>query len=76
MKNAAVLYHEAAAQGDARAQYNLGIMYYHGHGVSQDYERAVEWYRRAANQGDANAERALELLSANGHAGWKNCSEN
>merc|ERR550539_1185057 len=35
MKNAAVLYHEAAAQGDARAQFNLGVMYELGHGVSQ-----------------------------------------
>ena len=30
-----------AEQGDAQAQYNLGLMYYHGTGVSQDYAEAV-----------------------------------
>ena len=30
-----------AKQGDADAQYNLGLMYYHGKGVRQDYKIAV-----------------------------------
>ena len=62
MKNAAVLYHEAAAQGDARAQFNLGTLYRHGHGVSQDYARAVEWYRKSANQGHAQAQQMLNTI--------------
>ena len=61
MKNAAVLYHEAAAQGDDRAQYNLGYMYHFSHGVSQDYARAVEWYRKSANQGNAQAQEMLNI---------------
>ena len=40
-----------AEQGDARAQYNLGVMYAEGEGVPQDYKAAVQWYRRAAEQG-------------------------
>ena len=37
-----------AEQGDAKAQYKLGTMYYFGHGVPQDYWEAVRWYRKAA----------------------------
>ena len=32
-----------AEQGDAYAQNNLGSMYYHGHGVPQDFQTAVNW---------------------------------
>ena len=62
MKNAAVLYHEAAAQGDARAQFNLGIVYEEGHGVSQDYGRAVELFRKAADQGHAEAQQKMKSI--------------
>ena len=44
---------DLAEQGDAEAQYNLGVMYDNGQGVAQDYAEAVKWYRRAAEQGDA-----------------------
>jgi TPR repeat protein len=32
-----------AEKGDAGAQYNLGIMYDNGQGVTQDYKAAVKW---------------------------------
>ena len=32
-----------AEQGNAKAQYNLGAMYYSGLGVPQDYAEAVKW---------------------------------
>ena len=41
------------------AQYNLGVCYYYGRGVTQDYYEAVKWYRKAAEQGDAYAQRNL-----------------
>jgi tetratricopeptide (TPR) repeat protein len=47
---------KAAEQGDAAAQFNLGLMYYFGEGVQQDYAEAEKWYRKAAEQGDASAE--------------------
>jgi TPR repeat protein len=28
----------------ARVQYSLGVMYYDGQGVPQDYAEAVRWY--------------------------------
>ena len=46
-------YRKAAEQGNASAQYNLGVMYDNGQGVPQDYAAAVSWYRKAADQGDA-----------------------
>ena len=51
-----------AAQGDATAQYNLGLMYEFGQGVAQDYAEAVSWYRKAANQGDADGQFNLGLM--------------
>ncbi len=51
-----------AKQGNAKAQFNLGLMYYKGKGVPQDYAEAVGWYRKAAEQGYATAQYNL---------GWK-----
>jgi len=51
-----------AEQGDAKAEANLGNMYYHGRGVPQDYAEALGWYRKAADQGDAKAENSIALL--------------
>ena len=44
-----------AEQGDAYAQYNLGVMYHEGKGVIQDYVRAHMWWNIAASQGDKDA---------------------
>ena len=43
---------KSAEQGDAKAQFMLGIMYYGGVGIPQNYEKAFEWYSKAADQGD------------------------
>ena len=37
----------AAEQGNADAQYNLGVMYDKGRGVPQDYKTAMKWYTLA-----------------------------
>jgi TPR repeat protein len=37
------------------AQAHLGIAYYNGQGVPQDYAQAATWSRKAAEQGDAGA---------------------
>ncbi len=44
-----------AELGDAVAQYSLGLMYYHGRGVPQDYAEAAKWYRKAAERGDCGS---------------------
>ena len=46
---------EAARQGDADAQYNLGCLFVRGEGVPQNRARATEWLQRAADQGDFDA---------------------
>ena len=56
----------AAEQGDADAQYNLGVMYDNGEGVPEDDAEAVRWYRLAADQGDADAQHTLGFMYAYG----------
>ena len=53
---------EAAEQGDASAQLALGLMYYQGTGVSQDYAQAIAWIRKAAEQGNLEAQTTLGML--------------
>ena len=55
-----------AEKGNISAQYNLGVMYDQGTGVSQDYKKAAEWYQKAAESGDADAQNALGAMYANG----------
>jgi uncharacterized protein len=55
-----------ADQGDAGAQYNLGLMYANGQGVPQDYAAAVNWYRKGGEQGDTEAQVNLGLMYDNG----------
>ena len=55
-----------AEQGDAEAQFNLGLMSYDGKGVPQDDAEAVKWFRLAAEQGYADAQLSLGVLYANG----------
>jgi len=66
---------KSAEQGDAGAQYNLGLMYHFGEGVHQDYAKAAKWYRRAAEQGDAEAQYYLGLIYYNGWSVQRGYSE-
>lgn len=52
----------AAEQGNARAQYNLGVMYANGTGVPEDYVQAYAWVNLAAAQGNKKAVEGKELL--------------
>ena len=55
-----------ADQGNASAQFNLGLMYSLGTGVPKDDKEAVKWYRLAAKQGDADAQGNLGVMYGNG----------
>ena len=55
-----------AEQGNVDAQYNLGLMYAKGKGVTQDYKEAVKWYLIAAEQGYAGAQHNLGNMYARG----------
>ena len=55
-----------AAQGDAKAQVGVALMYSLGQGVAQDYAEAARWYRAAAEQELVEAQYNLGLKYANG----------
>ena len=55
-----------AEQGDASAQFNLGLMYDKGEGVLEDDKEAVKWFRKAAEQGYAIAQLNLGGMYYNG----------
>ena len=42
---------EKAQNGDANAQFQLGVAYYAGDGVDQNFTEMVRWWRLAAEQG-------------------------
>ncbi len=48
-------YRLAAEQGVAFSQYNLGLLYLNGQGITQDYIRAYMWFDLVANKGHINA---------------------
>jgi TPR repeat protein len=66
---------KAAEQGDAVAQYNLGVMYRSGDGVPQDYKEAVKWYTKAAEQGNASAQFNLGWMYREGRGVPQDCVE-
>ncbi len=55
-------YIQLARQGDAEAQYNLGVCYANGIGITTDEKQAVEWFRKAAEQGYVNGAQAQYAL--------------
>ena len=55
-----------ALNGNADAQYNLGIMYASGLGVIQDYNEAVKWFRLSSSQVNAQAQKIYGLMYASG----------
>lgn len=55
-------WHEAAAQGDAEAQYRLGLLYAAGDGVPKDVVQAIRWLRKAVDQGYVEAQRKLSEM--------------
>jgi TPR repeat protein len=57
-----------ADQGDAEAQFDLGLSYVLGWGVPQDYAIAGQWHEKAAAQGYARAMSFLRELNENTEA--------
>ena len=56
----------AAEQGLSEAQYNIGVMYIKGRGVSQNYTEALKWFNKAAKQNDPKAQYNLGVIYASG----------
>ena len=56
------LWKPLADQGDADAQFNLGVMCSNGRGVPEDYTEAAKWFRKAADRGNDKAQFNLALM--------------
>ena len=74
-KQAHYWYKKSAEQGDASAQYNLGLMYYNGQGVAQNYTQAAKWYKKSAEQGHASAQFNLSLMYSEGRGVAQNYTQ-
>ncbi len=60
-------YRQAAEQGDADAQYQLGVMYQIGrYGTPWDSAEATRWFHLAAGQGHVGAQSQLGLIYERG----------
>lgn len=59
---ALILYHQAAEEGLAQAQYCLGVFYLTGKAVACDVRKAVQWLERAAIQDYPEALHALGVI--------------
>jgi TPR repeat protein len=55
-------YRKAAEQGEAEAQFQLGLMYERGTEVTKDEQQALKWIRKAAEQGLADAQNQLGIM--------------
>ena len=50
---------QLANQGNSDAQHLLGLTYFKGEDLRQDYDKAFKWFNKAANQGNADAQNRL-----------------
>ena len=58
-------FYALAKEGDADAQYNVGLIYANGKGVKQDMAQAMEWYEKAAKAGQGDAAYNLGIIYYN-----------
>ncbi len=60
------LFHMLAINGDADAEYQLGVLFQLGRGVPKDHTRAIEWYKKAVKQSHVRAQYNLGIMYENG----------
>ena len=54
-----------AEWGNTTSQYELGLMYYKGQGVEQNYNEAFKWFRLSAQKGLPDAQYYFGLMMVN-----------
>jgi TPR repeat protein len=64
-----------AEAGNMDAQNQLGLLYYDGRGVPQNFKQASVWFRKAAEQGHAGAQVNLGTLYSSGYGVSENNQE-
>jgi TPR repeat protein len=59
---AARIFRISPEEGDKNPQHSLGVMFYKGLGVKQDYWEAFKWLTLAAGQGHSRAKLDLSIM--------------
>lgn len=72
---AAKWYRIAAMQGNAEAQFQIGLLYQLGYGVAKDSMEAAKWFRLAAEQGEPLAQGILGNMYFHGEGVAKSYTE-
>ena len=70
-KEAVEWFRKAAEQGEAHAQFMLGMCYFNGVGITQDKTEAVKWLQKAAKQGHEGAKKAFTEINRREWGGAK-----
>ena len=68
-------FRKAAERGHAEAQFNLGICYDRGRGLTEDPVEALEWFKKAAQQCFAKAQYAVGYCYRQGRGVQRNDAE-
>jgi len=66
-KEAISIFEELAAKGDDKSMVQLGIFYYEGTVVQQDYGKAMDWWLKAFASQNADAFVNLGVMHRDGH---------
>ena len=61
---AAEWFRQAAEYGIRDSQFNLGILYARGLGISRDLQKSYVWFSAAADQGDEDAAKKRDEIGA------------
>ncbi len=65
-REAADRWQKAAEHGSRDGQFKIGMAYYTGTGVVQDYGQAMRWLREAAERGDSDGQYNLGMMYGKG----------
>lgn len=65
----------AAARGCTNTQFRLGLRFYSGEGVDQDFHAALRWFLEAAQQGHQAAQFNLGVMLQNGEGARRDYRE-
>ena len=66
------IFESLSEKGDTKAMVQLGLYYYEGTGVKQDYPKAMDWWLKAFTNQNADAFVNLGVMHRDGHAVPKN----
>lgn len=68
-------YRKGAKAGDKKCMNNIGVLFYYGYGVEQNYHEALTWFRKAADLGIAQAMSNIGVFYKHGYGVEQNCHE-